>query len=77
MLVPDWLVPVPMRMRLAQWIVRPVLMMMVVVVTMPVLVFHGLVNVRMLMPFGQMQPETESHQHPGDSKLSSEALAQG
>jgi len=57
--------PVPMRMRLAWRIVRPVLMMMVVVEAMPVLVFHGLVNVLMLMPFGQMQPETESHQHPG------------
>jgi hypothetical protein len=76
MLVPDRLVPVPMRMRLARGIVRPVLMMMMVVVAMAVLVFHALVNVLMLMPFGQMQPETESHQHPGDSKLNSEALAQ-
>src|SRR3954469_22748950 len=60
MLVPHRLVPVPMRMRFTGRIVRPVLMMMVIVVAMPVLVFHGLVAVLMIMPFGQMQPKAIS-----------------
>jgi hypothetical protein len=64
-----------LRMRFTGRIVRPLLMVMVIVVTMPVLVFHGLVDVLMIMPFGQMQPQAKGHQHPGQSKLDRETLA--
>src|SRR5689334_3224688 len=72
MRVPHRLVAMPMRMRFTGRIVRP--MLMVIVVTMPVLVFHGLVAVLMITPFGQMQ-KAEGHQHPGHGELDRESLA--
>ena len=40
--------------------------LMMLVVTMPVFMLHRLVNVLMLMTFGQMQPEAEAHQATGN-----------
>ena len=56
MLVNQRPVPVPMGMRLDCGITRPMAMLMVFVVRMPVFVFHGFVGVLMLVLFGQMQP---------------------
>jgi hypothetical protein len=47
---------VPMAMGLAGWISRAMLVPMMSVVTMPVLVLHGVVGVLVIVPFGQMQP---------------------
>lgn len=68
-LVAQALVPVPMRMRLAWRIVCRMLMLMVLVVHMAVGVLHGLVLMLVLMVLSHMQPDTETHQKAGDSKL--------
>ena len=68
-LVAQALVPVPMRMRLAWRIVCRMLVLMVLVVHVAVEVLHGLVLMLVLMVFSHMQPDTETHQNAGDSKL--------
>jgi len=48
--------PMPMRVRLAQWSVWVMCVLMMLVMHMTVLVFHRLVRMIMLMAFGKMQP---------------------
>ena len=62
MAVDEFSVRVAMRMRLAGRILATVLVTMVVVVTMPVLVLHGPVLMFVIVPFGQVQPESRAHQ---------------
>ena len=62
-------VPMPVRVRFASRISRGVLVLMVVVVMVPVLVFHGFVQMFVLVPLGQVQPQTKRHQPAGDHKL--------
>ncbi len=52
-------VDVGVRVRRIGRIVRPVRMLVMVVVGMPVLVNHAVVDVRMLMPLGQMQIDAD------------------
>lgn len=47
---------VPMGMRLARWRVRPMCVLMMLVVMMPVLVLQNLMNMFVIVPLGQMQP---------------------
>ena len=54
-------VPVTVRVGLAGRIGDGVLVLVMFVVTMPVLVLHWLVEVFVLMPLGQMQPQAEAH----------------
>jgi hypothetical protein len=49
-------VAMPMRMRLARWIVRRMRVSMVDVVAVPVLVLVGRMAVLVLVALGQMQP---------------------
>ena len=49
-------VPMPMSVRLAWRVTVAVRVMMMLVVPMPVLMVHRLVNVLVLVPLGQMQP---------------------
>ena len=66
MLVSHRLMPVPMRMWLGD---RPiVIMLMMVVVTVGMVMFQQVVRVLMVMPFGQMQPKADRHQHPRDDE---------
>ena len=53
---------VPMHMRLSGRHVGPVVMSMVLVVPMPVLVFHRVMNVLVIVLLDQVQPEPEAHQ---------------
>jgi hypothetical protein len=53
---------VGMRMRLSWRIGWSVLMPMVFVVTMEMLVLHGLVDVIVFVMFGQMQPNAQNHE---------------
>ena len=46
----------PVRVRLALGLTRRVGMAVVLVVPVPMLVRHGSVRMRMLVPLGQMQP---------------------
>ena len=69
-------VPVPMSMRLSGGIALGVLVLVMGIVTMPVLVFHRLVEVFMLVLFGQMQPKTQPHQAARDKQLHGKRLTQ-
>lgn len=63
------LVTVEMRVRLALWIVRPVLMLVRRVVNMAVRVRHRLVGVLVIVPLREMQIQAEPHQQRSDQKL--------
>ena len=52
----ETIVPVPMGMRLAYWILRSMLMLMMLVVNVRVCVRHSIVDVFMLMPLRDVQP---------------------
>ena len=54
--------PVPVIVRLARRIVRPVHMMMVLVMRMTMLMFHRSVRMLVLVTFGQMQPQANRHE---------------
>ena len=70
--VPKRLMPVPVRMRLGH---RPfVSMAMMFVVDMAVLVLDRLVRVFVAVPFGQMKPDAERHQHAGNDQLRRDRL---
>ena len=60
------LVPVQMRVPCTgcDWDFMAVLMVLVMEMLMAVL--HRFVGMLMFMPFGQMQPEAQRHQCPGD-----------
>jgi len=62
-------VPMPMRMRLAGRIGCGVPVLMVLVVTVPVLVLHGFVQMFMLVPFSDVEPQAKAHQPAGDHEL--------
>ena len=54
--VDERLVAVPMAVRFAWRVVRPMRVLMVLVMLMPVFMLDRLVAMLMLMAFGQMQP---------------------
>ena len=59
------LVTMPVTVCLGQQFrIRVMLMMFIVTVTM--FMFHRLMNVFVLMSFGQMQPDSNAHQHCRD-----------
>ena len=66
----------PVRMRLARWIGRDVLMTMVRVVTMPVFVLHRLVDVLVIVPLGQVQPEAQTHEDAGHEENDRQRVVQ-
>jgi hypothetical protein len=61
--------PVPMRMRLARRVARTMIVLVVLVVTVPVLVLHEVVEVFVFVLFGQVQPKAETHETAGDNQL--------
>jgi uncharacterized membrane protein YdbT with pleckstrin-like domain len=61
------LMPMPMRMRFRHWTI--VLMLMVLVVNVTVLMLNWLVLMLVVMPLGQMQPQTDPHQDAGHQQL--------
>ena len=60
--MPHRLMPVPMRMGLSGRIVRTVLMSMVFIMTVPMVVFQGLMKMFVLVVFGQVEPHPVHHQ---------------
>jgi len=60
--MPHWLVTVPMRMGLSGRIGRTVLVAMVFIVTVPMVVFQGLMEMFVLVVLGQMEPHSNHHQ---------------
>ena len=63
--VSQLLMAVPVGMRFAWRVDINMDVAMMLVVQMAMLVLDRLVNVVVLMPFGQMQPEANGHQHTG------------
>lgn len=62
-------VPVPVRMRFTRHDPRGVLVLMVVIVPVPVLVFHRLVRVFVLVTLREVQPEAQAISPPAMSSL--------
>jgi hypothetical protein len=62
-------VPMPMTVRFAGRVAGAVRVLMMLVVPMPVFMVHRLVNVLVLVPLGQMQPEAEAHQTASNEQL--------
>lgn len=60
----EWLMPVPMTVGLADRDVRPMRVLMMLVMGMPVLMLHRFVPMLMLVAFRQVQPEANRHQTP-------------
>ena len=56
----------PVGMRLAEWVGRFVLVLVVRIVAMAVLVLHRFMHMLVLVLFGQVQPDAERHQRAGD-----------
>src|SRR5476651_2522728 len=54
-----------------------VFMLVMLVMRVLVVVFQRLVRVRMLVMFGQMQPDAESHESAGDEERYRDRIAQG
>ena len=73
-LVPHRLVLMPMRMRFGDWAVMVV--PVVFVVDVAVFVRERVVKMFMLMSFGEMQPEPQSHQQRRESQLERQWLAE-
>lgn len=48
--------------RLARGVVRPVGMLMVFIMDVPVLVLHRLMDMHMLVPLGQVEDQSRGHQ---------------
>ena len=69
MAVNQRLVTVRMGMRCARWWRHIMVMLVVCVVPVPVLVLHRFMIVLVLMPFGKMQPQSQSHQAAGNHQL--------
>ena len=61
MAVDQRFVPVPMAVRLAAWIVGTMRVLVVLVVDVQMLVLHRLVDVGVLVPLTQVQPNTDGH----------------
>ena len=57
------------RVRFARRIVRPVRVLMVVVVGVPVFVAHEAVDMGVIMPLGQVQVDADQHQCAGHNQL--------
>ena len=76
MAVPHRPVWVGVRVRLARWIVRPVDVLMMVVVYMRMVMRHRFMVVHMDMEFGEMQPDTDTHQKAGEGKLNCQRIAE-
>ncbi len=56
--------PVPMTVGFTDRDVRPMCVLMVIIMDMPVLVLHRFVPMLMLVAFRQVQPEANRHQAP-------------
>ena len=59
--MPQWLMPMGVRVRLSGWNARPMLVLMVRVVHMRMRVLHQVMSVLMPMILCQMQPDTGCH----------------
>src|SRR5438034_4379814 len=68
--------PMPMRMRLAGGIVRPMRVLVMFVVRMKMVVLHSFVTMFVFMVLGQVQPDPRAHQPRRDEKAESDSVSQ-
>lgn len=59
----------PMRVRLAWWIVGSMRVLMVLVVHVPMRVLHRLVLMLVLMDLGDVQPDADRHEQSSNGEL--------
>ena len=76
MSVDQFLVTVPMRVRFAGRVIRAVDMLMMLVVSVQVLVFHRLMPVLVFVPLSQMKPDAEAHEGSGNPDTNRQLVAQ-
>lgn len=76
MAVPYGVVDVPVRVGLARWLGAVVGVVMVVIVHVAMLMREPIVVMLVLMPFGQMQPDSERHQPARRDQLRRDRLSQ-
>jgi len=62
-------------MRLAGRIVRPMRVLVMFVVRMKMVVFHGLVTMFVFMVLGQVQPDPRAHQRRRDYKAGRDSVS--
>ena len=72
----QFLVSMPVRVRLAGRIVRRVCVLVMLVVVVKVFVFHRFVPVQVFVPLGQVQPNTDRHEHRCHPEADSRFVAQ-
>ena len=60
------LMPMPVGVSGARRNGRVMRVLVVLVMDMLMAVFHRFVSMLMLMPFGEVQPDTQRHQHTGN-----------
>lgn len=70
------LMAVPVAVRFPRRIGRGVEVPVVLIVDVAVLMLHRLVNMLVLMPLGQMQPQASGHQHTSAEQPNRERLRQ-
>ena len=63
--VGEALVPMGVRVRLAGWIARCMIVLVVLIVHVWVRMFRRLVNMMVLVMLAKVQPHAEAHQQPG------------
>ena len=71
------LMPVGVAMLCSRHDGHVVFMLVMLVMRVFVFVFQRLVRVRMLVMFGQVQPDAESHESAGDEQRYRDRIAQG
>ena len=76
MLVHESLVAVPVRMRLAGWIVKQMGVLMMRIVHMGMVMLRGCMDVFVVMVLGQVQPDAKAHEQAGDRELRGDGLAE-
>ena len=64
----EFLVPVPVRMRLTRRVIRAVRVLVMLVVGVQVLVFHRFVSMFVAVAFSEMKPDAERHEQGGGNE---------
>lgn len=66
--------PVAVDMRFTYGVIRPVFVLVVRVMDVPVFVLYRVMMVLVRMPFDEMKIETDAHQHSGYTKPRTDGL---
>ena len=76
MAMSQWLVPMPMAMRFAVRLARPVVVLVMRVMDVTVFMFERFMAMVMLMALTEVQPDADSHQRGGNQQRYRNLLAE-